>query len=180
MADVVTQGEIPDTRTLLVKLEALEKTQILFRDDMTRVPTAVQEATLNLRNLMEAKMELIDDRITAERRRSDDLSTQKKEYDKQISETQTTQLKTTSDLVSTQLDKVTTSLSDTINKTADNIAERLSTMDKRIAAVEQFRYETGGSQNRQTNSSATNIAIIAAIAAILLVLVDGATLIFRH
>jgi hypothetical protein len=46
--------------------------------------------------------------------------------------------------VSTQLDKVTTSLSDTINKTADNIAAVLATMDKRVSAVEQFRYETGG------------------------------------
>ena len=82
--------------------------------------------------------------MVAERRRLDDLAEQKKDYDKQISETQTGQMKTTSDLVSTQLDKVTNSLGDTINKTADNIAATLQTMDKRIAAVEQFRYETGG------------------------------------
>lgn len=80
----------------------------------------------------------------AERRRLNDLAELKKDYDKQISETQTGQMKTTSDLVSTQLDKVTTSLSDTINKTADNIAAVLATMDKRVSAVEQFRYETGG------------------------------------
>jgi hypothetical protein len=82
--------------------------------------------------------------IEAERRRVDNLADLKKDYDKQISETQTGQMKTTSDLVSTQLDKVTTSLSDTINKTADNIAATLATMDKRLAGVEQFRYETGG------------------------------------
>lgn len=82
--------------------------------------------------------------IDAERRRVDNLADLKKDYDKQISETQTGQMKTTSDLVSTQLDKVTTSLSDTINKTADNIAATLATMDKRLAGVEQFRYETGG------------------------------------
>jgi hypothetical protein len=82
--------------------------------------------------------------ISAERRRVDNLADLKKDYDKQISETQTGQMKTTSDLVSTQLDKVTTSLSDTINKTADNIAATLATMDKRLAGVEQFRYETGG------------------------------------
>jgi hypothetical protein len=80
----------------------------------------------------------------AERRRINDLALLKKDYDKAISETQTGQMKTTSDLVSTQLDKVTTSLSDTINKTADNIAATLATMDKRLASVEQFRYETGG------------------------------------
>lgn len=172
MPDVVTQGEMPDARTLAVKLEALEKTQILFREDIVRVPTSVQEHTQALRELMEAKMEIIDDRITQERKRWDDLAAQKKDYDKQISETQTTQLKTTSDLVSTQLDKVTTSLSDTINKTADNIAERLGTMDKRISAVEQFRYETGGSQNKATSSSANFIAIIATLAALALVGVD--------
>lgn len=82
--------------------------------------------------------------MVAERRRIDDLALLKKDYDKAISETQTGQMKTTSDLVSTQLDKVTTSLSDTINKTADNIAATLATMDKRLAGVEQFRYETGG------------------------------------
>ncbi len=82
--------------------------------------------------------------MIAERRRIDDLALLKKDYDKAISETQTGQMKTTSDLVSTQLDKVTTSLSDTINKTADNIAATLATMDKRLAGVEQFRYESGG------------------------------------
>jgi hypothetical protein len=80
----------------------------------------------------------------AERRRLDDLAEQKKDYDKQISETQTGQMKTTSDLVSTQLDKVTSSLSDTINKMSDNFASMLQTVDKRLSAVEQFRYETGG------------------------------------
>jgi len=82
--------------------------------------------------------------IQAERRRVDDLAALKKDYDKQISETQTGQMKTTSDLVSTQLDKVTTSLSDTINKTSDNIGATLATMNERLAKVEQFRYEMGG------------------------------------
>ena len=87
--------------------------------------------------------------LEADRRRLYDLAEQKKEYDKQISETQTGQMKTTSDLVSTQLDKVTSSLSDTINKTSDNITATLQTMDKRLSAVEQFRYETGGRSSVQ-------------------------------
>lgn len=96
--------------------------------------------------------------MVAERRRIDDLALLKKDYDKAISETQTGQMKTTSDLVSTQLDKVTTSLSDTINKTADNIAATLATMDKRLAGVEQFRYETGG------RASATDPALTQVLA----------------
>jgi cobalamin biosynthesis Mg chelatase CobN len=77
MSDVITQGEIPDPRTLLVKLEALEKTQILFREDITRVPTSVQEATKNLRELMEAKMELISQVAERERKRIEDVSEQR-------------------------------------------------------------------------------------------------------
>jgi len=82
--------------------------------------------------------------ISAERRRVDDLAALRKDYDKQISETQREQMKTTSDLVSTQLDKVTTSLSETINKTSDNIVATLATMNARIAEVEKFRYDMGG------------------------------------
>lgn len=82
--------------------------------------------------------------ISAERRRVDDLAALKKDYDKQISETQREQMKTTSDLVSTQLDKVTTSLSETINKTSDNIVATLATMNSRLAEVEKFRYDMGG------------------------------------
>jgi len=82
--------------------------------------------------------------INSERRRVDDLSALRKDYDKQISETQREQMKTTSDLVSTQLDKVTTSLSETINKTSDNIVATLATMNSRIAEVEKFRYDMGG------------------------------------
>jgi hypothetical protein len=82
--------------------------------------------------------------IEAERRRVDNLADQKKEFDQQNSEIQRNQMKTTSDLVSTQLDKITDSLSDTINKMGDNFAATLSTFDKRLSGVEQFRYETGG------------------------------------
>ena len=94
--------------------------------------------------VIRAEQHRMDIVVEAERRRIDDLAALKKDYDKQISETQTGQMKTTSDLVSTQLDKVTTSLSDTINKTADNISAMLATMDGRVAKVEQFRYEMGG------------------------------------
>ncbi len=82
--------------------------------------------------------------MAAERTRVNDLASQKSSYDKQIAETQTTQLKTTSDLVSTQLDKVTDSLSGSLNKTADNIIGILAGLTDRLSKVEQFRYETGG------------------------------------
>ena len=99
----------------------------------------------------------------AEQRRVDGLAAQKKDYDNKIGETQTGQMKTTSDLVSTQLDKVTTSLSDTINKTADNITAALAMMNERLAKVEQFRYETGGKTSMTDPAMAGVLADIAAL-----------------
>ena len=101
--------------------------------------------------------------MAAEQRRVDGLAAQKKDYDNKIGETQTGQMKTTSDLVSTQLDKVTTSLSDTINKTADNITAALAMMNERLAKVEQFRYETGGKTSMTDPAMAGVLADIAGL-----------------
>jgi hypothetical protein len=79
-----------------------------------------------------------------ERRRVNDLAAMRERYDRQIAETQTMQLKTTSDLVSAQLDKVTASLSGTLNRAAGNIAATLVTLNERLVKLEQFRYETSG------------------------------------
>jgi hypothetical protein len=72
------------------------------------------------------------------------LASMKERYDKQISETQTTQLKTTSDLVSATQTKMEGSLSTSINKAVENITAQFNTMNERLSRVEQFRYETGG------------------------------------
>jgi hypothetical protein len=101
--------------------------------------------------------------MSAEQLRVDGLAVQKKDYDNKIGDSQTVQMKTTSDLVSTQLDKVTKSLSDTINKTADNIKGAFEMMNERLSKVEQFRYETGGKTSMADPAMVGVLADIAAL-----------------
>jgi hypothetical protein len=119
-----------------------------------------------------ANRDAMDAAFAAEQRRVEDLAELKKDYDKEISATQTTQLKATSDLVSIQLDKVTTSLSDSISKTADNIATQIATMSKRLDELEQFRYETGGTRERAGNVSNFVFSVLGVAGVVGLIIVD--------
>lgn len=85
-----------------------------------------------------------DDLRAAETRRIDNLSAMKKDYDVQIQNTQTVQLKTTSDLVSTQLDKTTNTLSAQMRESAATQLGLLNTLSDRIGKLEQNRWEGAG------------------------------------
>jgi flagellin-like hook-associated protein FlgL len=118
-----------------------------------------------------SELRRLEQLMLAERRRVDDLAAMKDRYDKQISETQTTQLKTTSDLVSATQNKMEGALSETISKEGLNTKAMLETLDKRMAAVEQFRYETGGAQGRQgvTVSLLFNLLSVAGVIGLIIV-----------
>ena len=90
------------------------------------------------------------------------LAAQKERFDKQISDTQTTQLKTTSDLVSATQTKMENSISDSMDKNSSNTAEMLRTIDKRLSAIEQFRYETGGRSSVADPATEMRLATMAA------------------
>ena len=131
--------------------EAMRTHERTHRDVIIRSLEQFQTTAL----IAEAKRQ--DGLRDAETRRVNDLAQMKKEYDKQIGESQTVQLKTTSDLVSTQLDKVTSTLANQIREAATTQYNLMTTQSERIAKLEQFRYELGG------RSSVADPAIAAAL-----------------
>jgi hypothetical protein len=136
---------------------ALVAAQAIFQEklDATAARSALAESAWIIK--------YFESLMAAEQRRVDGLAAQKKDYDNKIGETQTGQMKTTSDLVSTQLDKVTTSLSDSINKAVDNITASIVMLSDRLAKVEQFRYETGGKTSMTDPAMAGVLADIAGL-----------------
>ena len=132
-----------------------------------------------------------DDLRAAETRRVDSLQAMKKEYDVQIQNTQTVQLKTTSDLVSTQLDKTTNTLSAQMRESSATQLGLLNTLSDRIGKLEQNRWEGAGKSSitdpaysnllekidKLTNERSSQVGGIAAVIQIISSLAMVATMI---
>lgn len=97
-----------------------------------------------LDDLREADKEKTSDLREADRLRLSEIATLKREYDKQIFDIQTVQVKTTSDLISAQLSKETASLANQINAATIQNQGLIQTLSGRIDKLEQSRYEAAG------------------------------------
>jgi len=104
----------------------------------------------------------IDDLREADRIRLNELATQKREYDKQIFDIQTVQVKTTSDLISAQLSKETASLANQINAATVQNQGLISTLSERIGKLEQERWTITGKSSVADPALASALADMAA------------------
>jgi hypothetical protein len=132
-------------------------------EDLVR---ALEETTEKLRqadarrldDLRTADNKRIDDLREAEQKKISELAAQKSQYDRQIFDIQTVQVKTTSDLISAQLSKETGSLAGQINASSGQTQGLITTLSARIDRLEQSRAEIYGREQRPDPALAEGIA----------------------
>jgi hypothetical protein len=131
-------------------------------DPTKNVEDLVNALSETLDKLRHADGKRLDDLREADQKRLGEIAALKREYDKQIFDIQTVQVKTTSDLISAQLSKETASLANQINAATVQNQGLIQTLSARIDKLEQARYETAGRASVQDPATAEALAKMSA------------------